>query len=201
MSRLEIVGGDGDPLPPTAFEKQLRAFDINLRVVWGARPYARPCWVIERKVPPELYYKTYLQGKDPELDRYAEQTIYNDNGTVFGKRLYDMMPTWHPVYFVINSKGEKLDLDSNVIEYLRRHYEQTLLGIPEIGIKTLITDHAKVEAEQAKRKEDRVDRAAREVMDHKTEIWKDYFGFGGQPRQVLEGTELQPSSGEEKVVN
>lgn len=197
MSQLEIVGGDGDPLPPTTFEKQLRAFDLNLRVVWGARPYTRPCWVIERKVPPELYYKTYLKGKDPELDRYAEQTIYNHDGTLFGKRLYDMMPEWHPVYFVVNAKGDKLDLGPNVIDYLRRNYEYTLLGIPEIGIKTLITDRQKVQDIQDKKKADRLDRAAREVMDHKTEIWKDYFGFSGQPRTVLEGTELD----DKKVVN
>ncbi len=190
MSNLEILGGDGDPLPPTEFVRRLRAFDPALRVVWGVRPYAQPVWVIERKVPPELYYNTYLKGKDPERDRYAEQVIYTDEGKYFGKRLYDMMPEYHPVYFVIGHRGEKKELDGNVIDYLRQNYERTLLGIPELGLKHLILDRARVEADKARRKEDRIDRAAREIMDHKHEIWSDIFGFGGQPRSIKEGTDL-----------
>jgi hypothetical protein len=190
LSNLEILGGDGDPLPPTEFVKSLRAFDPALRVVWGARPYLRPCWVIERKVPPKLYYDTYFKGKDPELDRYAEQDMFSDTGTFIGKRLYDMMPDWHPVYFVVNRHGHKIDLGPHIIEHLRQNYERTLLGIPELSLKHLIIDRAKVEADKARRKEDRMDRAAREVMEHKTEIWKEYFGFSGQPAKVAEGSEI-----------
>lgn len=187
---IEILGGDGDPIAPTEFVKQLQAFDPALRVVWGARPYAKPCWVIERKVPQSLYYNTYLKGRDPERDRYAEQVIYTDDGKYFGKRLYDMMPEWHPVYFVVDQRGNKMDLGPQVIDYLRRNYERTLLGLPELSVKHLLIDRAKVEAEKEKRREDRLDRAAREVMEHKTNLWHDLFGFSGQAKTVKEGSEI-----------
>lgn len=198
---LQILGGDGDPVAPAEFTRQLKAFDPNLRVIWGSRSYAKPVWVIERKVPPELYYKTYFKGKDPERDRYAEQVIYTEDGKYFGMRLYDMMPEWHPVYFVINARGEKLELGVHVIDHLRKNYERTLLGIPELSLKHLVIDRQKVLDDRERRKEKRLEDAAREVMAHKTEIWSEYFAFGGQAKTVLPGTEAFTDTGESKCVN
>ncbi len=183
---------EGHRAPPSDFVKRLEAFDPNLRVVWGlgqAVPF--PGWVIERRIPDAMKAKVY-GGKIRPADqqRYADQIITDHLGGTLGRRQFDMMPDWHPVYQVRDKHGPILELGEFVIDFLRRTYERTLLGHPELALRHLAEDRAAKEASDAAKHDERLDRAAREVMEHKNEIFPESFASSGQPADVMEGTEL-----------
>lgn len=191
---IELLTADGRKAPPSDFAKRLEAFDPNLRAVWGLgqlTPFAG--WVIERRIPAAMKARVYADSdiKPANRERYADQVVLDEHGNVALRRAVDMMPDWHPVYQVMDEEGEPiLELGEFVIDYLRRNYDRTLLGVPELGLRHLSQDRAEKAIRDRKRKDELADRQARLVMDHKYEIWPEVMAFSGQPRFVKEGTEI-----------
>lgn len=198
-----ILTVEGHRAPPSDFVKRLAAFDPNLRVVWGlsqAIPF--PGWVIERRIPSEMKAKVYGRtNRRVDEERYADQIITDHLGGKIGRRQFDMMPDWHPVYTVRDKHGPILELGEFVIDFLRRTYMRTLLGFPELSLRHWQEDHAADQVAEEKRHDDLNDRIAHKIMDHKTEIFPDQFAFSRQPAKVQEGTEFYGDSSDIETRN
>jgi hypothetical protein len=194
LSSSEILSVESYRKPPAEFVKQLERFDPDLRVVWGlgqAAPF--PGWVIERRIPGEMRAKFY-ENKPRGRERYAAQVVV-ENGKVVGYRRFDMQPDYWPVYRVMNAEGEPIsELGEFVIDYLRIHYKRTLLGFPELSEKFHKEDLAEKEAAEVVGHDKFLDDTSRKVLEHRTEVWPEYFAHGGQPKQLKEGTEVYGSS-------
>lgn len=190
----EILTLEGHRAPPSSFVRKLEKFDPNLRVVWGlgqTSPF--PGWVIERRIPGHMKEKVYGGNKAANRERFADQYIVDANGSRIGRRQYDMMPDWHPVYCVMDGEGQPItELGEFVIEYLRQPnvYRRTLLGFPELSMKFMNEDRAEHQAAQDKKHDQLITEAAEQVVDRRTEVWPEHFGHSGQPNKVMEGTEL-----------
>jgi len=193
----EILTVEGHRAPPTQFVKMLERFDPELRVVWGlgqAAPF--PGWVIERRIPGHMKEKVAQAGRDraANRERFADQYIIDAQGRMVGRRLFDMIPDWHPVYCVMDGDGQPiLELGEWVINYLRQPhvYRRTLLGFPELSKRFLREDREEQAAREAKKDDERSDIIAQAVIDHRTEIFPEICGFSGQPSKILEGTEIE----------
>ena len=191
-----ILGVDGSREPPSAFVKQLKRFDPELRIRWGmgqAVPF--PGWIIERHIPPHMRKRNQEAlerrrgARKPNWSddgRYADQVVVDSHGDVVLRRAYDMMPEWWEVYRVMDANRQPvLELGEFVIDFLRQHYESTLLGIPELAVKERRAAAEEAERRKAAEHAERLDIVAEEVHDHRFEIFKDVMAFGGQPRQVF----------------
>lgn len=190
---ISILTADGHPAPPSWFVAKLEAFDPNLRVTWGfglARPF--PGWVIERRIPNEMKARVYGNPSRPgNRERFAHQRIVERNGTVVAERAFDMMPDWHLVCRIATDDGTPiLELGEWVIDGLRREYERTLLGFPELARRYVAEDDRQHDAQMAKLNEQLVEEVADAVEDRKFEIFKDTMAIVGQPTAIKEGTEL-----------
>lgn len=189
----EILTLEGHRAPPVSFVKKLERFDSNLRVVWGlgqAVPF--PGWVIERRIPGHMKERVYRKTR-PQDARFADQAIVDSKGNALGRRRFDMLPDWHPVYQVMDGDGLPIvELGDFVIDYLRQPniYRRTLLGFSELSLKFLKEDHDANEERKEKRHGSFIDQAVESVMSHKTEVFPESFAFGGQPSKVHEGTEI-----------
>lgn len=201
MSDALILTVDGSRVPPSGFTRQLERFDPNLRVRWGmGQAFPFPGWIIERKIPEHMKKRLHeskvrkMAEKNPHWDsssRYADQVIVDEHGNVVLRRAYDMLPDWHEVYRAMDKDGNPiLELGEFVIDYLRRHYDRTLLGFPELGKRQHLADQEERRQRELRAKERRIDEAADAVMAHRHEIFPEILAFGGQPRTVKEGTEL-----------
>lgn len=194
MASPLVLTVDGHRAPPSDFIKRLEAFDPNLRVVWGlGQAFPFPGWVIERRIPAAMKARVYGAKKERPANqpRYADQILTDARGSAIGGRRYDMMPDWHAVYMVIGEDGKpQRELGEHVIDYLRRNYERTLLGFPELSMKHWHEDHAAQQVAEDKRHDELLDRAARKVMEHKAEIFPEQFAFSRAPEKVKEGTQF-----------
>lgn len=155
-----------------------------------------PGWVIERKVPDymrarvtENVERQALKNKRPGHwinERYSEQTIVDEHGNPIYRRLYDMMPDWHEVYRCMDGEGKPiLELGEFVIDYLRLNYDRTILGQPQLSLRYHAQMQREYEAREEAKRQERTNRAAEAVMDHKFEIFSDVMAFGGQPSKVF----------------
>lgn len=206
--------------PPDWFVKMLKRFDPCLRIRWGmdqAVPF--PGWVIERKIPDymrarvsEAVERQSLKNRMPGHwinERYSDQSILDASGNVVYRRLYDMMPDWHEVYRLMDSEGNPIvEVGEFVIDYLRRNYDRTILGQPQLSLRYHAQMQKEYEARQEKIRQERLAKVADEVMDHKYEIWNDVMAFGGQPskefkekpdERSVRGTE-SPSQEDSKLI-
>lgn len=187
----EILSLEGHRVPPRYFVELLERFDPNLRIVWGlsqAVPFAG--WVIERKIPGHMKEKVYNRKDKPgNRPRFADQKIVDDNDRVIGRRQYDMMPDWHPVYRIMDEYGSPItDLGEFVIDYLRKNYERTLLGFPELSARHHDQDLADRAFREDLERETFLENVGRKVLEHKYSVWPEYFAFGPQATTIKEGT-------------
>ncbi len=195
----EVLTTTGRRDPPSWFVKVLKQFDPCLRIRWGmdqAVPF--PGWIIERKIPDymrarvtEAVERQGLKSKRPGHwvnERYADQVIVDEHGNPIYRRLYDMMPEWHEVYRLMGEDGKPfLELGEFVIDYLRRNYERTILGQPQLGLRYHAQMQKEFEAREEAKRVARTEAAAEAVMDHKYEIWSDTMAFSGQPSKIFKG--------------
>ena len=193
---IEILTADGHRAPPSGFVKMLERFDSDLRVRWGAGQ-AMPFfgWIIERRIPQKMKERAHsetvekMKRENPHWSddgRYADQVIVDEHENVILKRAYDMLPDWYEVYRCMDANGEAIpELGEFVIDYLRKNYEKTLLGIPALAER----ERRKAADDKAKRdgaaKHQRIDEAAQDVMDHRREIFHETEAFVGPPSKVF----------------
>lgn len=190
---VDILTADGHRVPPPWFVLKLEAFDPNLRVQWGfglARPW--PGWIIERKIPDEMKAKVYQDPKkQANRERFKHQIIVGKNGERIADRQLDFMPDWHFVYAVCDTDGMPvLELGEFVIDYLRKNYNRTLLGHPELARRYVAQDDAEDAARLVKKDEQLLEDVADAVEDNKYQIFHETMARTGQPATVKEGTEL-----------
>lgn len=205
----EVLTTDGRREAPVWFQKLLKRFDPCLRIRWGmdqAVPF--PGWIIERKVPDymrarvtENVERRALKSRIPGHwinERYAEQTIVDEHGNPIYRRLYDMMPEWHEVYRLKGDDDQPvLELGEFVIDYLRRNYDRTILGEPQLSLRYHAQMQREFEEREAAKTARATEAAAEEVMDHKYEIWPEVLAFGGQPSKIFkESTDVSIDSGQ-----
>ncbi len=197
----EVLTTTGRHDAPSWFVKVLKQFDPCLRIRWGmdqAVPF--PGWIIERKIPDymrarvsEKVERQALQakGKMPGHwinERYADQTIVDEHGNPIYRRLYDMMPEWHEVYRLMDAEGKPvLEVGEFIIDYLREHYDRTILGQPQLSLRYHAQMQKDYEAREELKRAARTEAAAEAVMDHKYEIWSDTMAFSGQPSKIFKG--------------
>ena len=208
----EILTAEGHRAPPSGFVKKLKVFDPNLRVRWGAGQ-AMPFfgWIIERKIPAEMKERTESamiakmkreNGHWTEDGRYADQVIVDEHENVILRRSYDMLPDWYEVYRCMDDAGQPIpELGDFVIEYLRRNYEKTLLGIPALASKERQKAADEKIARDLGRKMARIDQAAQDVVDHRYQIFHETEAFGGQPSQVFKKEPDADTTGTSQSIN
>ena len=193
---IEILTADGNRAPPSGFVKMLERFDPDLRVRWGAGQ-AMPFfgWIIERRIPQKMKERAHsetvekMKRENPHWSddgRYADQVIVDEHENVILKRAYDMLPDWHEVYRCMDANGHAVpELGEFVIDYLRKNYEKTLLGIPALAER----ERREAADDKAKRdgaaKHQRIDEAAQDVMDHRRQIFHETEAFVGSPSKVF----------------
>ncbi len=197
----EVLTTTGRRDPPSWFVKVLKQFDPCLRICWGmdqAVPF--PGWIIERKIPDYMRARVSesverqslaSKGKMPGHwinERYSDQVIVDEHGNPIYRRLYDMMPEWHEVYRLMDAEGKPvLEVGEFVIDYLRAHYERTILGQPQLSLRYHAQMQKEFEAREEAKRVARTEAAAEAVMDHKYEIWNETMAFGGQPSKIFKG--------------
>ena len=86
----------------------------------------------------------------------------------------------------MDANGEAIpELGEFVIDYLRKNYEKTLLGIPALAER----ERREAADDKAKRdgaaKHQRIDEAAQDVMDHRRQIFHETEAFVGPPSKVF----------------
>src|ERR1051326_2600952 len=116
-----------NPSPEPWFVRELRRIDADLRVVWGFNRYLVQRWAIERKIPPERYFKIYESVLTGDGPRFVRQPIFDTNQPVtddrgefisyrqIGEREFDLAPEYEWVRFVS-------DLTEEVLTRLKRSY-------------------------------------------------------------------------------
>jgi hypothetical protein len=192
----KILTVDGHRAPPSGFVKILERFDSDLRVRWGAGQ-AMPFfgWIIERRIPQNMKERANdetvekMKMANPHWSddgRYADQVIVDEHENVILRRAYDMLPDWHEVYRCMDADGEPVpELGEFVIDYLRKNYEKTLLGIPALAKR----ERRKAADEKATRdvavKYQRIDEAAQDVIDHRHQIFHETSAFVGPPSKAF----------------
>ena len=193
---IEILTVDGHRAPPSGFVKMLEKFDPDLRVRWGAGQ-AMPFfgWIIERRIPQKMKERLHkdtvakMQKDNPHWSddgRYADQVIVDEHENVILKRAYDMLPDWYEVYRCMDDNREPVpELGEFVIDYLKKNYEKTLLGMPVLAER----ERRKAADEKAKRdvaaKYQRIEEAAQDVIDHRYQIFHETEAFVGPPSKVF----------------
>lgn len=187
-----LFSAEGGRVPPSWIQKKLQAFDPDLRISWGMSiglPFAG--WIVERRIPDHMKAKVYGDPKkSANRERYSHQIILDEHGNRIPRR-FDMMPDWHFIYKVENEAGQPiLELGEFLVDYLRRNYERTLMGFPELSTRHHREDVAAREAVVLKFRKRVNEEIAEKVMDHRFEVFGDVMDRSGQPAQVMEGTEL-----------
>jgi len=78
------------------FTKELRLISPDLRLVWGAEDHGLELWVIQRRIPPDIHAVCLadFHRSNPGLDRYFDQQLTDDRGTIIGSRHFDRVPEW-----------------------------------------------------------------------------------------------------------
>jgi hypothetical protein len=116
-----------NPLAEPWFVRSLRQIDSDLRVVWGYNRYLVNQWAIERKIPPERYFKMYESVLTGDAPRIVMQPVFDSNQSVtdeegnfisykqIGVREFDLAPEYEWVRF------EKV-LNASVLTAIKRSY-------------------------------------------------------------------------------
>ena len=178
------------PTPDPWFVRELRRIDPDLRAVWGYQRYFVNRWVIERKLQPERYFSIYASLLESGEPRFVQRPIfdtnqpeYNDFGEEIGYRIvgyqdYDLAPEYEWVMWASH-------LGEDLLSTLRRTYAwERNHPISRLRFEK----QQEEEARENKRRQLRAEMGFEGVK----EAWRVAGKTlqGGQPTQVMEGTEL-----------
>jgi hypothetical protein len=123
-----------EPTPDPNFVRELKKIDADLRVVWGMERYFVELWTIERRIPPERYYRMHASLFRSGAPRFIEQPIFDDDQRTYndlgedagpkqvGVRRFDLAPEWEWVMFVEEPDQSYRPLDARTITELKRVY-------------------------------------------------------------------------------
>jgi hypothetical protein len=198
------------PVPDPAFVRELRKIDPDLRVVWGYERYLKSAWTIERRMPPERYFACYASILESGEPRFIQQPIYDTNRPIYGYvadretgllnlhqmgyeivgyRTFDLAPEYEWVQFVQEKDGSFRPLDQRTLTELKRAYAWD---------RNQPLSRIKFEQEQEQAAKEKA--LAQKRMDIAMEALPEAFRavgktlFGGQPTQVMEGTQISPNN-------
>lgn len=174
------------------FVAELAAIHPDLRLRWGAESHGIELWVVERKLPDDVYASCLedFAALYPGEDRWFDQQLMDDHGNVIGMRRFDRCPQWalghivqNPDYDVDDPRAyrEPAAYDLAKIREWLFEYRNTEDQIREMR-------DAK-DARDRKLKEERVGILARDIVSSRS-TWGDepLYDIGRKP--AMEGTEL-----------